>query len=61
MTAVESAQEIGAAPATSAGAPVATVRDRLADLWPLTMIALGLVLSMIWTVGLLGLFVVLLI
>jgi hypothetical protein len=61
MTAVEGAQEIGAASPPAAVTPLATIKARLADLWPLTMVALGLVLTIIWIASLLGLLVVLLI
>jgi hypothetical protein len=61
MTTVESAQEIGSTSSVAAEVPIATIRTRLAGLWPLTMVALGLFLTVIWTAGLLGLVVVLLI
>jgi hypothetical protein len=61
MTTIESAQEIGAASPPATVAPVATIKARLADLWPPTMIAFGFVLTVIWTASLLGLLVVLLI
>jgi hypothetical protein len=53
MTAVEHAQEIGAAPAPAA--TLARIQGKVADLLPPVMIAAGLVLTVAWTAGLLGL------
>jgi hypothetical protein len=62
MTTVETAQEMAAASvAAEAAAPVMTFRTRLSDLWPLMMVALGVVLTIVWTASLFGMLVVLLI
>ena len=59
MTAVENARGIGAdmVPET---AP-ARIKARRSDVWPLMGIGLGLVLTVIWTAGLLGLVLLLVI
>jgi hypothetical protein len=53
MTAVEHAREIGAAAAPAA--TLTRIQDKVADLLPPVMIAAGLVLTVAWTAGLLGL------
>lgn len=52
MTAfVEAAQPMGTASLPASGTSTSTIGARLADLWPLAMIVLGLVLTLIWAGG----------
>jgi hypothetical protein len=56
MTAIaERAQEIGTASSPAAAVPPGWIKERLAEMWLMTMVVLGLVLSVIWTGGLLWL------
>ncbi len=52
---VEIAQEHTAESRPAAAAPVATIKTKLADLWPLAMIAVGLGLTLALTAGILWL------
>jgi len=54
-TFVEIAQEHTAESRPAAAAPVATIKTKLADLWPLAMIAVGLGLTVALTAGILWL------
>jgi hypothetical protein len=61
MTAiVEHAREIGAVSSQAAAVPLVGIKARVADLWPLSAIALGLALTIIWTGSLLWLLLLLL-
>jgi hypothetical protein len=50
-TFVESAQENTAESRPAAVAPAATIKTKIADLWPLAMIALGVALTVALTAG----------
>ncbi len=52
---VEIAQEHTAESRPAAAAPVATIKTKLADFWPLAMIAVGLGLTLALTAGILWL------